>query len=651
LLVLALAAGPAAAQDLGDLPLEDLLKVRVIHTAKFSVNADFTPSSVSVLTRADLQAYGWRTLADALRTLNGYLVTSDHTYAYLGVRGISVPGDYRSRLQLLIDGIPINENIYGSANIDSAFPLDLDLIEQIEVIRGPSASVYGGDSMAGVINVVTRSGGALQGTELSASGGSGSAGTGRASWGRQTEQGADLLLSYSGNHTRGQALAFPEIVTAGLDPVAQRVEGERGEKFFARFKTEAWRATLIHSTREATVPTGSYATLFNDTAHRESDTYTLAEIANDHKLDRENLLHSRVYVGRYVYTGDFPYDYPPYVLNRDRALGQWWGAESRLLSTAVPGHRWIAGIEYKGQRRQDQRNDDSGYGCYGVGAAPCLDDRRHGSQGSLYAQDEITVGNATYLTVGLRYDRPADLRGHWSPRLGLVHQNDAGGTFKLLYATAFGDPTVYQRYYVTPTYVLGNPELKAELMRSLDLTWEQRIGPRSRLSASAYFFHTQGLIGVVPASGLFANLPDVSGRGLELELQHRWSGGATFRGGYALQVPTIDAGTLENAPRHLAHGNLAAPVFDGQWLAGLEGQWVSHRLTGSGDSRVGGYGVGNLHLTYRPAGQGWEAALGIYNLLDRQYVDPVALDTTVGGTRDRMAQFGRSLRLKLTVRF
>ncbi len=57
----------------------------------------------SVLTRADIRAYGWRTLADALRTLNGYTITSDHTYSFVGVRGVSAPGDYRSRLQLLID--------------------------------------------------------------------------------------------------------------------------------------------------------------------------------------------------------------------------------------------------------------------------------------------------------------------------------------------------------------------------------------------------------------------------------------------------------------------------------------------------------------------------------------------------------------------
>ena len=643
------ATGARAKTD--DLSLEELLKVEAIQTPKFAVNAEFTPSSVSMLTRAEIRAFGWRTLADALRSLNGYTITNDHTYSYVGVRGISVPGDYRSRLQLLIDGIPVNENIYGSANFDSAFPLDLDLVEQIEVIRGPSASVYGGDSMFGVINVVTRSGAALQGTEISASHGSGRASEGRVSWGKLTDGGADVLLSYTGGYARGRQLEFPEFAAAGMDPVAQGVEGERAGKFYARFKTDAWRATLIHSAHDEAVPSGSYGTLFNDTTHREVDTYTLAELANDHKLGQKNSLHTRIYAGQYVYKGDFPYDYPPYGLNRDRSTGQWWGLESRLLSTAWQGHRWITGIEYKANTRQDQRNEDVGYGCFGISTTPCLDDRRQSRQGSVYAQDEIAVGDAAYLTLGLRYDKLTDMPGHWSPRIGLVHQNDQGGIFKLLYATAFSDPTVYQRFYILPTYVIGNPDLRPETTHSVDLTWEQRLGPNSQLNTSLYFFRVRDLLGIDPATGLSANMQDVTARGLEFEFQHRWHNHASFRAGYSLTQPSISSGNLENVARHSAHANLAVPLFDSRWMAALEGQLMSRRRTGDNGNWVTGYGVANANLTYHPSGQNWDVALGIYNLFDHQYADPVTLDTTIAGPRDRMLQFGRSLRLKFTARF
>ena len=634
-----------------DMSLEDLLKVQLISTPKFALNAEFTPSSVSILTRKEIRTYGWRNMSDALRTLNGYSVNNDHTYSYAGIRGLSSPGDYRSRVQVLIDGIPINENIFGSAGFDSAFPLDIDLVEQIEVVRGPSASVYGGDSTLGVINVVTRSGGALGGTEFSVARGSGKSSEGRVTWGMLTEGGTDIVLSYSGAYSSGHRLNFPDMANAGLESVAYGVEGVQAGKFFARVRNENWRATLIHSQRDELVPTGSYATLFNDSRHREADNYTLAEVANDHKLNRENMLHTRLYVGKYTYQGDFPYDYPPYVLNQDRVVGQWWGFESRLLTTAWQGQRWTSGIEYKGNTRQNQKNEDPGYGCYGISDTACLDDRQRSRQFSIYAQDEITIGDSTYLTLGLRHDRLSNMPGHWSPRLGLVHQNDSGGIFKFLYATAFSDPSVYQRFYTTPSYSVGNPELVPERMRSIDLTWEQRLGHGTRLTSSLYFFRVQDLLGVDASTGLSANLPDVIGRGLELELQQRWQSNTVLRVGYTLQQPGTSSSHIENVARHSLRGNLSFPVFSTQWLAGLEGQVLSRRQTGVEGNWVAGYGVANANFTYQPSGKNWDAALGVYNLFDHQYDDPVGLDTTLAGPRDRMLQIGRTFRLKFTARF
>ncbi|MEN9479233.1 MAG: hypothetical protein RLZZ298_628 [Pseudomonadota bacterium] len=634
-----------------DISLEDLLKVQVISTPKFALNAEFTPSSVSVLTRQEIRTYGWRTLADALRTLNGFTATNDHTYGLVGTRGVSAPSDYRTRLQVLIDGIPTNENIYGSASFDSAFPLDIDLIEQIEVVRGPSASVYGGDSTFGVINVITRSGGSLGGTEVSVARGSGKSSEGRVTWGTFTEGGTDIVLSYSGAYSSGHRLNFPDMANAGLDSVAYGVEGTQAGKFFARVRSDNWRATLLHSQRDEIVPNGSYATVFNDDRHREADSYTLAEVANDHRLNRENTLHTRLYAGKYTYKGDFPYDYPPYVLNQDRIYGQWWGFESRLLNTARQGQRWTAGVEYKANTRQDQKNEDAGYGCYGVSATVCLDDQRKSRQFSFYAQDEITVGDSTYLTLGLRHDRQSEMPGHWNPRLGLVHQNDSGGTFKFLYATAFSDPTVYQRFYATPTFSVANPNLVPERMRSIELSWEQRVGARTRLTSSLFFYRIQDLLGIDVSTGLSANLPDVLGRGVELELQHRWLNGAALRVGYTLQQPSTVSTYIENVARHSLRGNLSVPIFSTQWLAGLEGQLLSRRQTGDNGNWVAGYGVANANFTYQPSGKDWHVALGVYNLFDHQYNDPSGLDTSLAGTRAQTPQFGRTFRLKFTAHF
>lgn len=636
--------------DLASMSFEELQQLRVVSTPKFAARADDIPSAVSIIGADDIRTFGWRTLADVLRSLQGFNVTDDHTYAYAGVRGVSMPGDFRSRLQVLIDGIPVNENIYASANIDSGFPLDLDLVHHIEVVRGPSASVYGGDSMFGVVNVITRTGRGLAGGEVALSGASGRANQARVSWGHADGAGTDVLLSLTGFEADGRRLRFPEMAALGMDATASRTDGEEGGKLYARLIRGDWRATLLHSKRKRIVTNGSYGTLFDDPAHDEADDYTLAELANDNQLDRHNSLHTRIYSGSYTYRGNFPYDYPPHGINRDLAEGRWWGLESRLLSTAREGHRWTAGFEYKRNFRQNQWNGDLGVGCFSIGTEACLDSRRSSEVYSVYAQDEIALTQATLLTLGLRHDRAGDQPSHWSPRVGLVHHNEGANTFKLLYATAFRDPAVYERYYTLPGYAYGSAELQPEKMRSLEAVWERRLGPGTRLTATAYQFRLEGLI-APDGGGMAWSSQDRVSRGAEIEFERRWPDLATLRTGYSRQLPGGNAGRMDNAPQHMFKLNLGLPLGHESWMAGFEAQAVSHRLSAGGATRVGGYGVANLSISHRPRGAAWDAAFGIYNLFDRQYADPVALDEAMPVLRDRIAQNGRSYRLKLTVRF
>ena len=648
------ALGPATGQatarlDALSMSLEELTAVRILATPKFAEDAEHSPSSVSILTAAEIRSFGWRTLADVLRSLQGFNVTEDHTYAYGGVRGVSAPGDYRQRFQVLIDGMSVNENVYASASVDSAFPLDLELVERIEVIRGPSASVYGGDSMFGVVNVVTRS---LDGGEASLAAGSGRHLEGRVARGGQTDGGLGYLLSASGFRAHGHSLAFPDIAAGGYDGTARELRGETGGRLFARLRSSDWRATLVHSERDRVVPTGSYETEFNDPAHRERDDYTLAEFAADQSADAHTTLHQRVYVGSYRYRGNFPYAAPSYHLNRDGAEGRWWGLEGRLVSRALAGQRWTLGFEYRDNLRQYQKNADLGNSCYDASLAllpgACLDSRTSSHLASLYAQDEISLSRQTLLTAGLRFDHRSRGGGQWSPRLGLVHETEGAGIFKLLYATAFRDPSAYERFYSAPTFDYGNPAVHSEHMRSLEAAWEKRLG-NGRLSASAYFFRLHDMI-APDASGIVRNSRALTGRGLELELEQRWAERFSLRAGYTLQLPSGEGGRPDNAPRQMFKANLAAELGGG-FHGGLEAQHVTRRLAASGTQAVGAYTLVNLNLRYQPPARRWALSLGLYNLLDRRFSDPMAEDSTIAGPRWSMPQLGRTALLRGSVDF
>ena len=57
-----------------------------------------------------------------------------------------------------MNGHVLNNNIDDSAPLDDTFPIDMDLIDRIEIVRGPSSSLYGADAFFAVVNVITRTG-------------------------------------------------------------------------------------------------------------------------------------------------------------------------------------------------------------------------------------------------------------------------------------------------------------------------------------------------------------------------------------------------------------------------------------------------------------------------------------------------------------
>lgn len=158
--VIAAVSGQASAQvagtDAGRMSIEDLLSVEVVSTAsKFPQEVREAPASITVISAADIRRYGHRTLNDVLRSIRGLYTSYDRNYAYVGVRGLSRPGDYNTRVLLLLDGHRLNDAIYDMAPIGTDYPIDVSLIERVEVIRGPASSLYGTSAFVAVINVVT----------------------------------------------------------------------------------------------------------------------------------------------------------------------------------------------------------------------------------------------------------------------------------------------------------------------------------------------------------------------------------------------------------------------------------------------------------------------------------------------------------------
>lgn len=109
-------------------------------------------SVVTVLTAAEIRERGYRTLADVLGSIPGvYISVSEDGRRLAWVRGVTAPEN--DRILLLVDGVPWHDGLSNHAWIDEYLPLNI--VRQVEVIRGPASASYGTNALAAVINVVT----------------------------------------------------------------------------------------------------------------------------------------------------------------------------------------------------------------------------------------------------------------------------------------------------------------------------------------------------------------------------------------------------------------------------------------------------------------------------------------------------------------
>ena len=193
----AAAGDPAAAPpDLTGLSLEELAKIDLVYSASnYEQKVTAAPSSVSIVTAEEIRLYGYTTLSEILGSVRGLYTTYDRDYSFIGVRGFQRPGDYNMRTLILVDGHRLNDNIYQSVLIGTDGLLNVDDIERVEVIRGPSSSIYGAGAFFAVIDIVTRGGAGLHGFESSAGAASYDTTSGRLAYGAKTQAGAEVMLS------------------------------------------------------------------------------------------------------------------------------------------------------------------------------------------------------------------------------------------------------------------------------------------------------------------------------------------------------------------------------------------------------------------------------------------------------------------------
>lgn len=607
-----------AVQD--DISLESLLDVQVSAASKYEQTAREAPSSVSVITAEDIERYGYQTLGDALASLPGFYLSYDRNYHYLGARGFSRPTDYNNRILVLVNGVTINDGLYGSATIGADLGVNLMMVEKIEVIRGPGSALYGTGAMFAVINVITRSARTLGTVEAAASAGSYNRKGGSALVSEAFDSGLEVVLSGLWEDAAGQNLYYAEFDDPSTnDGISKQMDGEQLYAFSGTATFKGFSAQVKYSDRNKSIPTGVWETVFNSGNTYSIDRHGFLGLKYEQALSATTNLMLRGHVSRYTYDGSYPYEYEGEILNSvDGSSEHWGGTEAQFRWDTGSNNRLVVGSEFVRHFNADYLYQDQ-YDIYADFNAPF-------SLFSVYAQDDFQVTPRLALVLGLRHDQYSTVGGSTTPRAALIYSPFSSSTVKLLYGEAFRAPSGYELEYEDPLYdQKKNPNLQPEHVRTLEAVWEQQLGRHFSAAVSAYNYQMRNLIdqGVDPADEMltYLNLGEVNARGVEAELRARFESGLGGYASYTYQrAHDSDDIHLSNSPHHMVKTGVTVPFFE-RFFAAAQMRYESKRLTVY-ETSTDAYFLADLTLSAKRLFGRVSPSIQIRNMFDTHYMLP-----------------------------
>ncbi|MDB6066030.1 MAG: TonB-dependent receptor, plug [Pedosphaera sp.] len=157
----------ASVQDATDLTLDQLVNIRVTSVSKKETLLEQSPAAISVITQEDIRRSGLTSIPELLRMVPGMDVAQINASEWaVSARGFN--GQFANKLQVLVDGRSIYNPIFAGVRWHVQ-DLVLEDLDRIEVIRGPGATLWGANSVNGVINIITKSAEETQGLLVSSS--------------------------------------------------------------------------------------------------------------------------------------------------------------------------------------------------------------------------------------------------------------------------------------------------------------------------------------------------------------------------------------------------------------------------------------------------------------------------------------------------
>lgn len=643
--------GPdATKQDLSELSLEQLLNVKVTSASLHEQSLKDAPGSVTVITAEDIRKFGYRTLADALAYVPGFYFTNDHTYSYLGVRGFSLPGDYDTRVIVMINGHSIADNIFEQSTwFGNDFPLDMNLVDRIEVMRGASSALYGSNGMLATINVITRRPAEATGAGVRIETDSLGGRKVQVSTTVPLPKGANLLFSTSVfNNSGAQQLYFD-----GFDSPqtnfgrAYRMDGEKGFHAFVDLTWGNWDFLAVEGDRVKQQPVSwGPETVFNDRGTTAEDSRGFLNVSYNKSFEGDRTLSWQTSYDSYRYRGTYHYflDETQTVVedNREHDYGDWIGSKLVYRTPDFAGGHLTAGADLRVDLRALINVFD-----VAPAQAQYMDVNHPDRNVGVFAEQEWALGPHWEVNVGARADWSWLRRSAISPRASLIYKPSSGTTLKFLASRGFKNPSTYNMFYDDGLTQIANPALRPEFVNSYEIDFTHQLTKHLRTEVNAYRYGVTDLVQqTYTSTGLiqYMNEGEVRASGISMELMARTPLGIELQSSLEIQRAMFRNGlVLPNSPGQAGKFRASMPLWRNRITVGAGIQALGQRNTYDG-MRVPWVVLPEAVISTKPFAGGFQFSAGVKNLSNSFYREPAGLSEIV----DSMVGNGRTFYLNMS---
>jgi outer membrane receptor for ferrienterochelin and colicins len=642
--------------ELTDLELTPLRQVDA--ASRNAESIDDAPSSVSLISRQEIRAFGYPTIAEALRGTRGVYLSNDRAYVSAGIRGVGEPNDYGNRLLVLSDGQSLNDNLLNSSYIGSDARVDLHDIDRIEVIRGPGSLLYGTGAFSGVINLVPSGRDAPTGVHASVGTYDNSVARARAGFHYNFSPRASVEASASVASSEGLDVPIRLRDPGGGPPVqvANNVDFFRSGGTAGRAALGPFTAQWHFHRREQHIPIGIFGTVFNDPRTEYTDTRMMAEVRFEPKLSEAIQLMTRVHANRYVFHSDLADSPEPAKTTVEDYYGTWFGGEARLVFTLGRALRITGGGEAQVHPEATLEGSSP------TSATPYLDARKPYRFGAAYALIEASPLSWLRISAGSRLDVYSTFGPIFVPRAAVILKPVTGGVLKVMGGRSFRAPSIYEQFYTDGRQQFASVDrargldLGPETIYSAEIEYSQRFKEDWVALGAAHASYIQGIINTVPdelnaaAIHYANNSAPALAAGLEVELRREFHRGIMFGLSYGYERaqyldPLAPDPRFINTPEHLASIRGVLPIVKDLVSLGARATLEAPRRIGlTNQGRTGTAVIADLTLSGGVKRFGLSYVLGIYNVTDARYAYPVT-ETYLSKT---VAQNGRTLLADLT---